>query len=291
MNKFLLLCFVIHSAFLCAVAKQDHQVIYFISPPRSLSVAFTRMMYERGDFEILHEPSQYVYNKKYWPEVTSWFSEDAYATFEEVKKSIFTMLEYRSVFVKEISFAVEELLLNDDDFIRDERVHFVFLIRNPHHTAISFYKKVGWNFPMMDHLLGYQSLYHIYQKVEKVSPNPPLILLTEDLYNRPEDTIRHFCDFLQIAYLPQALHWSPLGPSFDITKEWHEIKVGDSTLHWHGEALHSSGFGKPSPYAIDQDGQPTFEEIADPSHREYYREAYEHNLPYYELLKGAHDPS
>lgn len=216
-------------------ATSDHKIIYFVSPPRSLSVTFTRMMYERGDFEIFHEPSQYIYNKKNWPEYTCWFREDAYAHFEEVKQNLFASLNKHSVFVKEMSFAVMENLLNDLEFIRNTKVHFVFLMRNPHHSAISFYKKIGGAIPRMEELLGYESLYHIYQKVEKESPHPLLIILTEDLYNSPEETIKYFCEFLNIPYHDKALHWPALDPSFDIQKEWHEIKKGNPANHWHGK--------------------------------------------------------
>ena len=48
----------------------NHKIIYLISPPRSLSVALLRAMYERGDFQVISEPSHCVYCFKHYYEIT-----------------------------------------------------------------------------------------------------------------------------------------------------------------------------------------------------------------------------
>lgn len=272
------------------VERPSHKIVYLISPSRSLSVAFTRMMYERGDFEIFHEPSQFVYNKKYWgEEYQRWYRPDSYATFDDVKQHLYAAAEKRPVFVKEMSFAVEELLLNDSEFIQNEKIHFVFLMRNPHHSTISFYKRLYEIVPRINELIGCESLYHVFQKVESEAKNKPIIFFTEDLFDSPYKTVEALCNQLNIAFIPKALHWSSLDPSFDFQKEWHELKVPGSVDHWHGEAIRSTGFSKPAGYAVGRDGSPTFEEIEDISHRDYYRKAYLHNLTFYNLVKDKVD--
>lgn len=268
------------------------KIIYMISPPRSLSTVFTRMIQARGDFKIFHEPSQYAYDLIYYPEFAeASFKIDGFTSFAEVKENIFETSKERPVFVKEISFAVEEFLINDSEFIQNENVHFVFLMRDPHHTAISFYKKVQTTPFGMNHLLGYESLYRILSKVLKEAKHKPLILLTEDLYNAPEKTIQLFCQHTEIPYLPEALVWSNGETPLDIEKEWHELKFPQNIQHWHGDALNSNGIAKPSSYAVDDSGKPTFDEIQDQEHREYFMEAYFYNLPFYnkiiEILQNA----
>ncbi len=266
------------------------KIVYFISPPRSMSVAFTRMMEARGDFAIFHEPSQYAYDLIYLPEFTAtWFRDGAISTFEEVKKALLAKAEQKQVFAKEMSFAVENFLLNDLEFVQNPNVHFVFLIRNPHPTAISFYNKLGiwpeeWNF-----FLGYKAEYEIFQFVKKNAVHKPFIIFTEDLYQDPEKTIQAFCKRMEIPFIPESLHWEALSPDFTGEKEWHELKVPHHTHHWHGEAICSSGFGKPRSYEVDVQGNPTFSEIKNEKDREVLKQAYLLHLPYYEKLKAEKD--
>lgn len=267
-----------------------HKIVYLISPPRSMSVAFTRMMESRGDFEIFHEPSQYAYDKIYYPELTAtWFREGALPTFNEVKRALLAKAEHQQVFAKEMSFAVENFLLNDLEFVQNPDVHFVFLIRNPHPTAISFYNKLGawpeeWNF-----LLGYQAEYEIFQFIKKNAVNKPFIILTEDLYHDPEKIIQAFCNRLEIPFIPESMHWKAMSNDFTGEKEWHELKVPYHTHHWHGEAIGSSGFGKPRSYEVDEQGNPTFHEIKSEKERAVLMHAYLAHLPYYNKLKAETD--
>ncbi|HZW61765.1 MAG TPA: hypothetical protein VFF04_06090, partial [Candidatus Babeliales bacterium] len=262
--------------------------ICLISAPRSLSVAFLRMIEARGDFQILHEPSQYVFNLKHSPiEVQKWFNLGAPKTYEQVKDLIINTSQEGNVFIKEISFAVYDWLTKDIEWIRNPDMYFVFLLRDPHHIALSFYKKLEPVFDGTKHqfenLIGYQSLYEIYQVVKQHAKHKPYIILTEDLYTNPEKTIDQFCKAMDIPFMPECMHWDNLGADFN-GKEWNEIKHHDITYHWHGDALKSTGFGKPTMYARDADGKPTFEEIKNEEHRIAAIKAYEANLPYYHQL-------
>lgn len=269
----------------------ENKIIYLISPPRSLSVAFMRMMEARGDFAILHEPSQWAFNKSVHHDFAeSWFIPEAAQTFDQVKQRIFEQAKHSHVFVKEMSFAVDQFLLQDEEFITNPHVHFVFLLRNPHHTIISFYNKrneVEDNNTSFAHLVGYQACYEIFQKIKSVAANRPYIILSEDLYTNPEETIKAFCAQIGIEYMPEALSWDNLGSGFNGQKEWHEIKHKETTQHWHGDAIKSTGFGKPHQYKVDKKGNPTFEEICNPLRKKICEDAYAENMKYYELLVRA----
>ena len=70
--------------------KTENKIVYLISPPRSLSVAFLRMMEARGDFTTMNEPSQWAYNViENYEMAKPWFKNDAPQTFDEVKQIIF----------------------------------------------------------------------------------------------------------------------------------------------------------------------------------------------------------
>jgi hypothetical protein len=111
----------------------------------------------------------------------------------------------------------------------------------------------------------------------------PLIIKTEDLYCNTEHTIKMFCDYCNISFIPEALRWQDLGEDFNGIQEWHEAKFADTTHHWHGDAIRSTGFHKPHTYQVDAQGNPTFEEI-EHDYRSSYQNAYNYNKPYYDLL-------
>lgn len=266
-----------------------HKIIYLISPPRSLSVAFLRMMETRGDFAILHEPSQLAWNLLHSPElVQNWYLPNAPRSFIEVKNIILQTAEHHNVFVKEMSFAVRDFLLNDFDLMKNPQVYFVFLVRNPHHTTISMYKKIISVFDAvayeLSEAMGYQALYETFKTVKQHAAQEPYIMLTEDLYNNPEETIQKFCNHVGIDFKPESLHWSDLGEHFTGDQAWHEIKYKEITHHWHGDAIRSTGFSKPNSYEVDEYGNPTFAEITNPEHRDTCKKIYLEQLFYYNLL-------
>jgi sulfotransferase family protein len=265
----------------------SNKIVYLISPPRSLSVAFLRMMEARGDFEVFQEPSQKAYCIIHYPDLLKkWFLVDVPSTFNEVKNKIFQAAEYRNVFVKEMSFGVRDFLIGDSEIITSPHVRFIFLLRNPHHTVISFYKKNGKIPQNFSFLCGYQATYDILQAVLAHAVYKPLIIYSEDLYERPQEIAQQICNYLEIPFIQESLSWQDLGADFSGHEEWHEAKYKENMQHWHGEAIRSSGWGKPSTYEVDDSNQPTFSEVTNPEHRNACKKAYEENKIFYDLIKS-----
>jgi hypothetical protein len=265
-----------------------NKIVYLISPPRSLSVAFMRMMQARGDFAVFHEPSQKSYDLIHDQEFAQQsFVDNAPSTFSEVKQQIFETAAHRNVFVKEMSFAVRDFLIADKEIMQNPNVRFIFLVRNPHHSIISFYKKCASIPKNFSFLCGYQATYELFKAAQERGVRKPLIIYSEDLYENSENTAKLICNHLEIPFLPQSLSWQDLSSEFEGHQEWHETKFKEVTQHWHGEAIRSSGWGKPSSYHVDEHSQPTFEEITDSEHRLACQKAYEENKLYYDLMKHA----
>jgi len=111
-----------------------------------------------------------MYNRVYYPNITEdWFRKDANLTFEEVKRKIFDSKKNSNVFIKDMSFSSHEYILNDQNFMKSPCIHFLFLVRDPHHTSISLYQKLNDIFPGMTDLIGLKKLYEEYETIRITS--------------------------------------------------------------------------------------------------------------------------
>lgn len=264
------------------------KIVYLISGPRALSTVFLRMIESREDFIIFNEPTIPVYDKVHYKEITEgWFRQDAHATFSEVKNKIFEAQMKSDVFIKDMSFSCHDYILDDHAFMEDSRIYFLFLVRDPHHSSISFYQKVNDIVPGMSDLIGLKKLYELYEAVQKENPNGVKIIFSEQLYNQPEATMGSLCKHLNIPYSEKAFTWKKYDQKFKGHSEWNEQKVGDHIHHWHGRAIQSNMLEKPNEYEVEKNGNPTFSEIVNESHRTAMLEVYRENLIYYKKFQDA----
>lgn len=261
----------------------ENHIIFLISPPRSLSTAFLRMMYARGDFTVLNEPFIAYYDQKYHPK----FAEENYLkapqSYTQMTNTILEKAKTKNVFIKEMCCAALELFKHDQRLLHDKRTKFVLLARNPHHATISLYKKGNKSMvDILNKILAYNKLYQLCKNISRAKK--PHLILTEDLYNNPTLCIKKFCKATQIPFLPESLSWPQLGNSFDAKKEWHDTKKDKSIYIWHSDAIQSTGFGQPTKYDVNAEGNPTFNEITNVEDREKCKQAYHNQLKYYQML-------
>lgn len=267
-------------------AKQG-KIIYLISTPRSCSTVCLRMMEASGEFLVMNEPAIYPFIKssKADSDLTKgWFHKSSYQTFDEMKQHILKLATNSNVFVKEISFFVEDFLLHDNEFVSNPNIQFIFLIRNPHNLIISYYKKYLEIVPNFSHYIGSRSSYNIYQGIKNKAKNPIIILFAEDLCNHPKETAQKLFSSISIPFHDKCLKWQDLGEDFSGISEWGEIKVQEKLYHWHDRAIRSICFEPITENRINAQGQPTFEEISNESDRLECIKMYEENYPFYKQL-------
>ncbi len=205
-------------------------------------------------------------------------------TYKEVIDRLLAESELCPVFVKEQSYMVQNLLKEDDRILHDHDITFAMLLRNPHHSIISFYKKWGQLVDNFSEIVGYQGCYELYHEIKKKTGKAPVVVITQEMYTNSADAMQTFCKNVGIPFLPEALQWPSLGMAFDGVVEWHEVKVYERTHYWHGDAILSTGFQQPRQYEVDAEGNPTFSEIANLEDRERCKEAYRENMYYYNLI-------
>jgi Sulfotransferase domain len=232
------------------------RIIALWSMPRSRSTAFFRMMAERGDFAMVHEPFSYL------AELGRTEIDGREARTEvELLQAIRALARRRPVFFKDTTDERYPGLLADRAFLAADAQH-TFLIRHPRETIASYY---AINPRVRRHQIGAESLHEIYTAVEQLTGRRPVVVDAEDLVRRPEAVVRAYCAKLSIPYLPDALTWSP-----GSRPEWQP------TARWHQDVSASTGFHTTSGrHVIDVDSHPVLGRYL------------EHHLPFYRSLRDC----
>eukprot|EP01094_Clydonella_sp_ATCC50884_P024028 TRINITY_DN5918_c0_g1_i1.p1 TRINITY_DN5918_c0_g1~~TRINITY_DN5918_c0_g1_i1.p1 ORF type:complete len:280 (+),score=105.20 TRINITY_DN5918_c0_g1_i1:210-1049(+) len=271
-------------------ASDKHPIFYLISGPRSLSTAFLRMMHARGDCEVFNEPSVSAYEYEVYPDVApTIYKPSAPRSWSAVKEMLYRAAEKRPVFAKEMSYGVHEFLRTDSAFVRDPRVHFLFLARDPHSIAISFYKKGEYPPEALSDVVGSRQLWNLFELVRDQSPNGVHVVRSEFMGTHAREMATALCRHLGIPFLEHCLEWCVLPDTFTGEVEWNEQKVQSEVLHWHRSAMRSTCFSRVPQYDVDARGSPTFSEIVNEDHRQKVHKAWLENVPYYKKLVSATD--
>mgnify|MGYP003386356607 CR=1 FL=1 len=282
----------------------DNKVVYLISPPRSLSTAFLRSIQARNDFHVINEPGTYAYFNTHSEVVKKRLFGDEIPqldTYDKIEENVFQMSKYKNVFVKEISFSMEEYLKfhsnTNSNWIKQKNLHFIFLLRNPYDTALSIYKKLKPDgLKTLNKQLGYISSYHLYQYIVEHGSNEPIIIKSEDLYHDSIKLMKSLCKQLNISYTSNMTTWNHISNNMPLK----DSKVSEYTQHWHSDAMQSNGFHIPNNHhqnsiqdRSDGDGLKNnvlFENIDDINIRKVYQDVYQEHLPFYQelLLQDRH---
>lgn len=223
------------------------------SAPRSRSTAFFRMMAERGDFTVVHEPFSYLAEFGY---------ADVGGTRVTSAPELITALRSAGqVFAKETTGKRYPEVLAAPEFLARDAVH-TFLIRHPRETIASYHAL----YPDAPRdKIGFESLHEIYTAVRRLSGREPVVMDADDLVRDPAGLVAAYCARAGIPFLRRALTWQPAQ-----RPEWQP------SLRWHADVAASGGLGGVDPMAprgaIDVDGHPVL--------GQYLR----YHLPYYEML-------
>lgn len=224
------------------------------SAPRSRSTAFERMMVERGDHQVVHEPFSHVVDFGAC-DVGSVTPSDQFS----VMSALVDLSARGPVFVKDTTDFRYVDLLADKDFLR--RCTHTFLIREPA-AAIASHARLVLE-PDRDEV-GFAWLYEIHARVAEVTGEEPLVLHSDDLVRDPSGAVRAYCAAVGLTHVPSAMTWEP-----------RMLPIWARSQRWHTSAARSTGFqgtpdGDQAVAAVV--GNPTLEPL------------YRYHLPYYEKL-------
>jgi hypothetical protein len=225
------------------------------SAPRSRSTAFFRMMAERGDFTVVHEPFSYLAEFGYADIAGARVRSPA-----ELLAALGDLASRGAVFAKETTGRRYPEVLAEPDFLASGATH-TFLIRHPRETIAS-YHAMNPDAPVGK--IGFESLHEIFTATAHLSGRSPVVMDAADLMRRPSQIVAAYCARVGIPFLPDALRWQPAQ-----RQEW------ELSSRWHTDVAASAGLGH---LAGARRGGVDVER--DPVLGEYLR----YHLPYYEML-------
>jgi Sulfotransferase domain len=228
---------------------------------RSCSTAFGRMMIERGDVTVLHEP--FLALEQGEP-VTVPGSGGGPArtarparTGRELVDRLADLGRARPVFVKEVlDYRYEYVFGRPGELAW---MTHTFLVRHPRQAISShFAMKPTVTCPE----IGYEWLWELFQLLWSATGRQPLVIRSEDLLRDPAAEIKAYCAAVGLPFRPQALHWAP-----GDRPEWQRHRG------WHLDAIRSSGFSS---------GQHAYPDTVD-NHR-LLKSFYDHHYPFYQRI-------
>ncbi len=238
--------------------------------PRSMSTAVERIMRERGDFECFHEPFMYDYYVHRKQAHMPHFDVDPSlpVSYPEIKAMLLEKAKHSPVFIKDMSYYMTPQIFDDTEFAK--RLTHSFLIRNPMHSILSYFK-LDQNVTLEE--IGLEAQWRHVEWLQKTLSIDPIILVAEQIREDTEGLIKKYWQTLGLEIKNEAFEWNT-----DKTPEdWQQVSG------WHGNVSQSKGIRKPNK-ENDLKRQQEFDELTqqNPKLQQYL----DHHLPFYEKLKA-----
>lgn len=226
--------------------------------PRSRSTAFLRVMMERGDLEVVHEPFSYLSGQGYFE-----LAEHRATSMPELLGLLLERsVAGRRVFFKDTSDYRYDALLADPRLCRD--LVNTFMIRDPAAAVASHY---ALHPEITLDEVGYEYLHTIFQTVRDTTGEVPPVIDGDDLVADPEGMLRAYCERVGLPFVSEALRWQP-----------GRQTVWERTARWHQEVDRSTGL-EPTRrrHAVRPDNNPRLAGLVE-HHRPFYQAMHRHRL-------------
>ncbi len=248
----------------------EHPIICLWCHPRSMSTAMERVMRERGDFECFHEPFMYDYyvhrKQAHMPHFDVDVSQPV--SYLEIKTMLLEKAKQSPVFIKDMSYYIIPQIFDDKEFAK--QLTHTFLIRNPMHSILSYFK-LDSNVSLEE--IGLQAQWRHVEWLQNQLGVDPVILVAEQIREDTEGVIKNYWQALGLEIKNEAFEWN----TEKAPEDWQQVSG------WHGNVSQSKGIRKPNK-ENDLKRQQEFNQLAkqNPKLQQYLN----HHQPYYEKLKS-----
>lgn len=224
---------------------------------RSASTAFLRMMMERGDVSVVHEPFLMLTETGEAAVPSPGGGEVTARSEKELLSLLAEAGRVRPVFVKEVLDYEYTYLYEHPDELAG--ITHTFIVRDPRQTIASHYAvKPTVTSPE----IGYERQWRLFETARTATGREPLVMRAERLVREPAKVVEAFCAYTGLPFLPDALTWEA-----EERPEWQRHRA------WHVDAINSAGFqDRRNDYADTVENNATLTSF------------YDHHLPFYERL-------
>lgn len=225
--------------------------------PRAVSTAFLRMMIERGDVTVVHEPLVTLADHGSLQVPDGRGGVLTVTDPAELLRHLDALGRSRPVFFKDTLEYRHGVLYDDPELIAG--FQHTFIVRDPAKAIASHYAMKP-DVTLSD--MGYEHQYDLFAAVWKLTGRRPVVINAEELLGRPAAVVAAYCDAVGLDFRPEALNWRP-----EDRPEWRK------SARWHREAAESAGFSS---------REKTYEVTVD--NNDLLRSYYEHHRPFYDRL-------
>ena len=124
-----------------------------------------------------------------------------------------------------------------------------FLIREPREVLLSYAKKRE-SVELKD--TGFQQQAELFDYITESSGEAPAVVDAKDLLEHPESILSQLCDYFDIGFTDEMLHWEPGLRETD----------GIWAKHWYDSVKVTTGFAeyRPKPDSVPRDLEPLLEQ-------------------------------
>lgn len=232
-------------------------VIALWAHSRSASTAFLRMMIERGDVAVLHEPFLALTQGEKVTLAAPGGGNVTVSSARDLMDRLAYLRGERPVFLKEVLDYRYDYVFGQPGELA--WLTHTFLVRDPR-RAISSHFAVKPTVTCPE--IGYEWLWELFSLLWSASGRRPLVIRSEDLLRDPKAEIAAYCEAVGLPFLPDALHWAP-GDRPELQRH----------RRWHLDTIRSSGFtAAGNAYQATVDNHPVL------------RSFYDYHYPFYERI-------
>ncbi|MBE1282428.1 MAG: hypothetical protein GJ676_03870 [Rhodobacteraceae bacterium] len=229
--------------------------------PRSVSTAFERIMRERGDLSVLHEPFMYHHYLTTKDRLFPGFKPEPGhpTTYDGIREMILNTARTGPVFFKDMAYYVAVSLPRDPEFAK--QMSHAFLLRDPVEAALSYAKKDA-EFTRLE--LGHEAQHALYSALVGLG-HDPLVITSDQLRRDPQTTLRRYWAHVGLEYLEHAFTWDNAVP-----EGWQSVQS------WHAEVLNSGAIKAPEV----TDSRAELDALGAP-----FTDHAQHHLPFYAQMR------
>jgi hypothetical protein len=190
--------------------------IWLWAHPRSRSTALERMMIERGDVAVWHEPLVTLWDAGWVPGLDG-----------RPLRTVAEVLAHAAahpgrVFAKDTTEYDYSAAL--DPALAAGITH-TFVVREPA-AAIASHVRIKPDASLSD--IGYEHQWALFERVRGLGA-APVVVDADRLVVDPERVVAAYCSAVGLPYRPQALRWDAgHRPEWERTRRWH-LDAGEST--------------------------------------------------------------